>query len=131
MVGVSVAAPVGPMAILCLRRSMVFGRSVGLATGLGVASAHALYSALALVGVHGLLTATDRRTAMQTVGGLVLVGLGARMATVAAPVGREGLRPMSTRAAYASAIGLCLANPLTVVSLAGLFAGLKLADGGV
>ena len=130
LVGLSVAAPVGPMALLCLRRSIVLGGGIGLATGFGVASAHALYSALAVAGVHGVQTVlSDHAPVVHHVSGLVLVGLGARMVVRSRPNDRSDLRPLSAGAAYASAVALCLANPLTVVSLAGLLAGLRLASG--
>ena len=127
VVGLSVAAPVGPMAVLCIRRSLAFGRPVGLATGAGAASVHALYTALAILGVKGLVTRLDdHATAVHLVSGLVLVALGVRMAlrvSLRVTAERGG---MSKRTAYVSAVGLCLANPLTVVSLASLLAGLRL-----
>ncbi len=131
LVGLSVAAPVGPMALLCLRRSIRLGGGIGLATGFGVASAHALYSALAVAGVHGVQTAlSDHALVVQHVSGLLLIGLGVRMVVRSRPNDPSDLRPLSARAAYASAVALCLANPLTVVSLAGLLAGPHLTSGG-
>ncbi len=127
VVGLSVAAPVGPMAVLCIGRSLAFGRSVGLATGAGAASVHALYTALAIVGVKGLAARLDAHaTAVHLVSGLVLVALGVRMALRVSLRVTAERRGMSKRTAYVSAVGLCLANPLTVVSLASLLAGLRL-----
>ena len=125
VIGVSVAAPVGPMAVLCVRRSVLFGRAVGLATGLGVASAHALYSAVAMLGLGGVSDALAAHgPAVRAAGAVIVAGIGLRMACARPPVlTGEGGR-LTRRAAYGTAFGLCLANPLTVVSLAGLFAGL-------
>lgn len=107
VIGVSVAAPVGPMAILCLRRSMMFGRSVGLASGMGVASAHALYSALAIFGLHGLSTLLSERDAVvQAVTAAVVVGLGVRIACGAPSGDRAQLPQMTTGSPYASALGM-------------------------
>ncbi len=125
VIGVSIAAPIGPMAILCLRRCFIFGRSVGLATGMGVASAHLLYSAVAVVGLQSVSTLLNAHSGVvRAAGAAVMIGLGVRTAW-ASPSSEPGqlCRP-TTRAAYLSALGLCLANPLTVLSLAGLFAGL-------
>ncbi len=125
VIGVSIAAPIGPMAILCLRRSFIFGRTVGLATGMGVASAHLLYSVVAVIGLQSVSTLLNGHSGVvRAAGAAVMIGLGVRTAW-ASPSSEPGqsCRP-TTRAAYLSALGLCLANPLTVLSLAGLFAGL-------
>jgi len=47
VIGFSIAAPVGPIGVLCIRRSLAEGRLVGLATGLGAATADAIYGCLA------------------------------------------------------------------------------------
>ena len=121
VIGVSVAAPVGPMAILCLRRSVMFGRSVGMATGMGIASAHALYSAFAVVALQGVATMLGTHSvAVRAVSATVLVGLGVRMACTSGSRERGQVRQLSPKSAYASAFGLGLANPLTVLSLASL-----------
>lgn len=127
VIGMSVAAPVGPMAILCLRRSMLFGRSIGLASGMGVASAHAVYSALAIVGLLGLSTLLSEHDAVvQAASAILVVALGVRTAC-ASPSSEAGrLSRQTTGSAYASAFGLGLTNPLTILSLASLFAGLDL-----
>lgn len=125
VIGVSVAAPVGPMAILCLRRSIMFGRSVGFATGMGVASAHALYAAVAMVGLQAVSTLLgEHKSFVRLASAVVVTGLGVRIAC-ASPSSDHGDRPALTRrSAYASAVGLCMANPLTILSIASLFAGL-------
>ncbi len=127
LIGVSVAAPVGPMAILCLRRSVMFGRSVGLASGMGVASAHALYSALAIFGLQGLSMLVSEHTAVVRVASAVAVGaLGVRVACASPSTEQGQSRQLKPGSAYASAFGLGLTNPLTILSLASLFAGLDL-----
>ena len=79
VIGLTVAAPIGPMGILCIRRSVTFGRSLGLATGLGTASAHAIYGLVAFAGVRGLCAAViDHGSALRHVSGLLIVALGVR-----------------------------------------------------
>lgn len=123
IIGVSVAAPVGPMAILCLRRSIMFGRSVGMATGMGMASAHALYSAVAMAGLHSVSAIMGTHSVVvRAASAVIMVGLGIRLA-FASPSSEQGqLRQLSLGSAYASAFGLSLANPLMVLSLASLLA---------
>ena len=50
-IGFSIAAPVGPIGVLCIRRSLSEGRQVGLATGLGAATADAIYGCVAAFGL--------------------------------------------------------------------------------
>ena len=60
LLGFSVAAPVGPIGVLCIRRTLADGRWIGLATGLGAAAADGLYGALAALGLTAVGSATDR-----------------------------------------------------------------------
>ncbi|MGB8693525.1 MAG: LysE family transporter, partial [Steroidobacteraceae bacterium] len=53
-IGLAIAAPVGPIGLLCLRRSLEQGRAAGLATGLGAASADAIYGAIAAFGLTAI-----------------------------------------------------------------------------
>ncbi|WP_035987267.1 LysE/ArgO family amino acid transporter [Leptolyngbya sp. KIOST-1] len=125
--GLAIAAPVGPIGLLCIRRSLTQGQRMGLVTGLGAATADGLYGCIAgfgLTAVADLLTSHTR--AMQLVGGLFLCYLGlttlrANPATEAAQVDRRGLW-----GAYASTLVLTLTNPATILSFIAIFAGLGL-----
>jgi threonine/homoserine/homoserine lactone efflux protein len=55
--GFSVAAPVGPIGVLCIRRTLADGRTVGLACGLGAATADAFYGLVAGLGLTAVSTA--------------------------------------------------------------------------
>ena len=132
-VGLAIAAPVGPMGMLCIRRTLTGGPRAGLAIGLGIASGDAFYgliAALGLVGISQFMLAYDRP--LHLLAGLFLLYLGVRTllqkppADVAngennangklAQVGRAGaLR------AYASSLLLTLTNPQTVIMFAALF----------
>jgi len=123
--GLSIAAPVGPMGVLCLRRTLSEGRWNGLLTGLGVATADLCYGALAALGVTRVAQMlSDQAYWMRWGGGVFLLYLGfqtfrASPATVGAPATRAGLW-----GAYASALLLTLANPVTIFSFVGIFSGL-------
>lgn len=128
VIGVSVAAPIGPMAILCVRRSVMFGHSVGLATGMGMASAHALYSAIAMAGLQSVSAILGTHSvAVRVVSATIMVGLGIRMACASPTGGHRQLRRLTPGSAYASAFGLSLANPLMVLSLVSLLASSDLS----
>jgi threonine/homoserine/homoserine lactone efflux protein len=131
VLGFSIAAPVGPIGILCIRRTLAEGRAHGFSSGLGAATADALYGAIAGLGVASaaqLLVA--QQVWIRLVGGLFLLYLGVR--TVLARPAEKGapLRTGSLLAAYGSTFLLTLTNPLTILSFAAVFAGLGLADRG-
>lgn len=131
LVGFSIAAPVGPIGLLCIRRTLADGAAAGFASGLGAASADAVYGAIA---GFGLAAVTDWmmgwEAALRLAGGLVLLWLG--LATLRArPAERAAETPGAAglAGAYASTFALTLANPATIVSFLAVFGGLGLAGG--
>jgi threonine/homoserine/homoserine lactone efflux protein len=129
--GFAIAAPVGPIGLLCIQRTLAAGRAAGLATGLGAAAADAVYGLLAAAGL-GTLAAVllDGARWIALAGGLLLLLLAWRTArtppaTRAAPPGGRALG-----AAFASTFALTLANPATILSFLAAFAALGLAGGG-
>jgi threonine/homoserine/homoserine lactone efflux protein len=128
LIGFSIAAPVGPIGLICIRRSLTAGRLAGLVSGLGAATADALYgivAALGLTAVTNLLVAYQRP--LQFVGGLFLVYLGLAIMRSTPATTATSTPPTATlSAAYFSTLLLTLANPVTVLSFLGIFAGLGL-----
>jgi putative LysE/RhtB family amino acid efflux pump len=118
VIGLSVAAPPGPNAALCMNRTLAGGRQAGLGSGLGAASAHAVYAIAAVVGVGraSSILASGAGPA-RFGGGLVLVGLGLRLG-LAGPRPRPG----SPAGAYAVTFAVGLANPLTLLYFAAALA---------
>jgi len=131
VIGLSIAAPVGPIGLLCIRRTLAEGPAMGLATGLGAATADALYGAVAGFGLAAVSQALlGWQDALRLVGGAVLLWLGwatvrARPAERAAEATGRGLA-----GAYASTFVLTLANPATILSFLAVFSALGLAEGG-
>src|SRR5579859_7281140 len=140
-VGLAIAAPVGPMGMLCIRRTLTGGPRAGLAIGFGIATGDAVYgliAALGLVGISQFMLAYDRP--LHLLAGLFLLYLGVRTLLQKAPadaangngngngnsnsngngklaqVGRAGVLR-----AYASSLLLTLTNPQTVIMFAALF----------
>jgi threonine/homoserine/homoserine lactone efflux protein len=127
IVGFSLAAPVGPIGVLCIRRSVAEGRLVGLATGLGAATADASYGAIAAFGltaVSGFLVA--QKMWLGVFGGVFLCYLGVRAVTAALVPVAASARSSGLAAAYASTFLLTLTNPITILSFIPVFAGLGL-----
>ena len=131
-IGFSVAAPIGPMGLLCLRRTLANGFLTGLCSGLGVATADAAYGAVAAFG----LTAVGELLVgagfwPRLVGGLFLCYLGLRAARATPPSAAGSATVGGLAAAYVSTAALTLANPTTILSFAAIFAGLGATSGDV
>jgi threonine/homoserine/homoserine lactone efflux protein len=130
-IGFSIAAPVGPIGVLCIRRSLADGVLRGLASGLGAATADAAYGCVAAFGltaVSGFLI--RQQLALSLIGGVFLCYLGVRtfIAPPTADSGSQGSKGLLP--AYGSTALLTLANPATILSFAAVFAGLGLGRAG-
>jgi threonine/homoserine/homoserine lactone efflux protein len=126
-VGFSIAAPVGPIGVLCIRRTLSQGAASGFASGLGAATADAIYGGAAAFGLTSLTAfLVGQQLWLRVVGGAFLCYLGVKAFTTApaAQTGRVGEDRLAI--AYASTFVLTLTNPLTILSFAAVFAGLGL-----
>jgi threonine/homoserine/homoserine lactone efflux protein len=126
-IGFSIAAPVGPIGVLCIRRSLRDGMAAGFAAGLGAATADAAYGAVAgfgLTAVSGFLIA--HRFWIGLIGGAFLCYLGARAFLSRPASGAAPEKVGSLASAYASTLVLTLANPATILSFAVIFAAFGL-----
>jgi threonine/homoserine/homoserine lactone efflux protein len=127
VVGFSIAAPVGPIGVLCIRRSLAQGAAMGLATGLGAATADAMYGGVAAFGLTAVSSALIRLDFwLSLLGGLFLCWLGVTT-FIAAPAQESRAGGASSRlAAWSSTVGLTLSNPTTILSFVAIFAGFGL-----
>ena len=122
-IGLAVAAPVGPMSLLCIHRTLDHGRPAGLIFGAGIAAADLTYAAVAAFGITAVSSWLLAGTFwIKLIGSLLLIGLGIRIA-LSKPA-REPRKSVagSGLQAFATAYGLTLANPPTILFFAGLFA---------
>jgi threonine/homoserine/homoserine lactone efflux protein len=127
--GLAIAAPVGPIGLLCIRRSLTQGQWIGLATGLGAATADGLYGTVAgfgLTAVSALLVA--QAVWLRLIGGLFLCYLGIKAILSKPPEAGTELSPQSLWTAYGSTFLLTLTNPATILSFIAIFAGLGIVD---
>jgi len=129
VIGFSIAAPVGPIGVLCIRRSLAEGRLVGLATGLGAATADAIYGCIAGFGLTAISTfLMNQRVWLGLFGGLFLCYLGAR--TLMSKPSDEAADPgkSNSSSAYLTTLFLTLTNPMTILSFVAVFAGFGLGS---
>lgn len=131
IIGFSIAAPVGPIGVLCIRRTLAEGRLAGFLSGMGAASADMFYGAVAAFGltaVQDLLVGQSNW--LRIVGGIFLLYLGVKTflskpSEKAAESRRGGLF-----GAYITTFFLTITNPLTILSFIAIFAGLRLGEMG-
>lgn len=125
VIGFSIAAPVGPIGVLCIRRTLAEGRAYGLVSGLGAATADAVYGTIAALGltiISSLLV--NQQMWLRLIGGGYLCYLGYKTFR-AKPADRSvEAEGRGLIGAYASTLFLTLTNPMTILSFAAIFAGL-------
>lgn len=133
LIGLSVAAPIGPMSMLTMRRTIDRGLAAGMVSGLGIALADATYGATAAFGLTSLSDVLiDHQRFIRVVGGLALLYIGARIL-------RSARTPATSRPETMESAGLgriigtmyllTLSNPTTILSFAAIFGGLGVALG--
>jgi threonine/homoserine/homoserine lactone efflux protein len=125
--GFLLAATVGPMWVLCFRRTLAHGALAGFVSGMGIAVADGLYGAVAAFGltaISGFLL--QHSSWIGLAGGAFLVYLGVKI-LISNPTINGNEEPMvSHPKAFVSTLGLTLANPPTILAFAAIFAGLGL-----
>ena len=152
MVGFLVAAPVGPVAIMCIHRTIAHGRIAGYVCGLGATLADTVFGAIAALGL-GFIAAEliANQFWFRIGGGILLVGLGLRLAFskhltrgaeaqereeerdgqgdgAAALPSSQGLDDHIGN--FASSFVVMITNPITLVSFAAIFAAIDIGVGG-
>ena len=123
VVGFLLAAPVGPIAVLCVQRTLSQGRLTGLLSGFGAAAADAIYGCVAAFGlslISRLLV--EHRNWIQVVGGAFLCIVGVRTFFTKAVERKKAPKWPGLVGAFFSALFLTLTNPMTFFAFAAIFA---------
>jgi len=134
LIGFTAAATLGPIAILCIQRTLKYGWRIGVASGFGVALADATYG---LVGALGLKALTDFLVSGQRLlgvtGGLVLVIIGIRSfrssGIASLDASAPDKKPPTALGAVVSILLLTLSNPVTIMFFSAVYAGLTVGGG--
>ena len=141
LIGLSIAAPVGPIGVLCIQRSLAEGWYSGLLTGLGAATADGVYGLIGALGSGALIAMLiGQRQWIGAVGGAFLVLLGLRTiarsldrapAAPVRPAASAGRRPHRAGAwqTFAGTFALTLSNPMTILAFVAIFASLGAGAG--
>jgi threonine/homoserine/homoserine lactone efflux protein len=129
VIGFSIAAPVGPIGVLCIRRTLVEGRLHGLVSGLGAATADAIYGGIAGFGltfISELLV--QQQLWLRFFGGVCLCFLGVKTLLAKPSEKSPSEKRTGLLGAYGSTFFLTLTNPVTILSFAAIFAGIGLGS---
>lgn len=135
LIGLSIAAPVGPIGVLCIRRTLAEGRAAGFASGLGAATADGFYGAVAGFGLTLVsVFLQGQEFWLRLIGGAFLGCLGVRT-LLARPAGEAAAPDSNSRprlkllAAYLSTLFLTITNPATILSFIAVFGVLRVGMG--
>ncbi|MFZ6873827.1 LysE/ArgO family amino acid transporter [Undibacterium sp. Di27W] len=126
LIGLSIAAPVGPIGLLCIQRTLAQGMRTGFVSGMGAACADAVYGAL---GAFGMVAVTDYFVSLSTplaIGGALFLGwMGVKLLLASSDAGKAAsVTGQSTGKAFFSVFALTLANPMTIISFIAVFASI-------
>jgi len=129
IIGISIAAPVGPIGVLCIRRTLSHGKLAGFLSGLGAASADMLYGAIAAFGLTVITNLlVENAFWLQVIGGMFLLYLGIKTFIEKPAVHVSGPAQGGYFSMYLSTFFLTITNPITILSFAAIFAGTLLGE---
>lgn len=123
IIGFLLAAPVGPVGVLCAQRSLTHGRIAGLISGLGAATADTFFG---LVAAFGLSVISDfimeHQDWVRCVGGAALIGLSIKLVVSAPARAAQSNGTTDHLGNFFSTFALTITNPITIMSFAFVFA---------
>ncbi|RUQ75670.1 lysine transporter LysE [Azospirillum doebereinerae] len=131
VLGFAIAAPVGPIGLLCIRRTLRYGPLMGFFTGFGAAIADTIYGAIAAFGVSTALAfLRGHETAFQLVGGIFLLVVAVRTFRQQPEAEeREAASAPDSKSwigGFMTGLSLTLTNPATIMAFIAIFAGFGL-----
>jgi threonine/homoserine/homoserine lactone efflux protein len=130
VLGFSIAAPVGPIGILCIRKTLQFGRLSGFFSGLGAALADMIYGSIAAFGLTIISNALlASQFWLKMIGGIFLVYLGIKtFFSKSMKQEDKKLTRQTLLKDFITTFFLTLTNPMTIIAFLGIFAGLGLSN---
>ena len=119
IIGFSIAAPVGPIGVLCIRRTLAEGRLHGLVSGLGAATADAFYGCIAAFGLAFISDfLVQQQMWLRVMGGAFLLFLGIRTILAKPKEKPQDGKKLGLAGSYGSTFLLTLTNTVTIISIA-------------
>jgi threonine/homoserine/homoserine lactone efflux protein len=129
IIGFALALPIGPIGILCIRKTFAEGHISGLVVGFGAATADAFYGFIAAFGLTVISdTLMNQQMWLRLIGGAFLCYLGVKTYLAKPPDSANGTNGKGLVSSYVSTFLLTLTNPLTIIAFLGVFAGFGLRN---
>lgn len=129
ILGFSIAAPVGPIGVLCIRRTLEFGRFSGLFSGLGAAFADAIYAVIAAFGLTFIANfLLEGQFWLRLIGGAFLLYLGWKTFIAEPRAQSKNITHTTLLNDFISTFFLTITNPMTILSFLAVFAGIGLSN---
>ena len=127
--GLAMAIPMGPVGVLCLRRTLVQGRWAGMLPGLGAAAADGLYSLIAVLGISSISGwLIEAESWLRPAGGLFLLVLGGHALLTRRPHEKQVEEKPAWLGGLSMGFALTISNPLMLVGISAVFVAIGLAD---
>jgi len=124
IIGLTLAVPVGPIALLCIQRAATDGRLHGIVSGIGVATADSFYAGVTFFGltaISGLILA--HQFSLRLAAGIVLIAVGIRVFfIIPAPLNEKTVQETFLKD-YLSTFAIAIANPLTLIFFVAILPG--------
>ncbi|MGE7854726.1 MULTISPECIES: LysE family translocator [Bacillus] len=129
IIGISIAAPVGPIGVLCIRRTLEYGKFIGFISGLGAATADGLYGMIAGLGLTVVTNfLVEQQGWIHFIGGVFLLYLGLKIFISKPSKTSAKANGNTVFGAYASTFFLTITNPVTILSFLAIFSGLGISN---
>ncbi len=125
IIGFSIAMAIGPIALLCISKTIERGRFSGLSIGLGAATADGIYGLITGFGLTFITSfLTEHNLWIRLIGGILLLYLGARI-FLSKPVSKKAhIKESGLLLSYFTTLFLTLTSPMTILIFMAIFAGL-------
>ncbi len=128
LLGLAIAAPVGPIGLLCIRRTLEYGPGVGFATGMGAAVADTIFGAIAAFGMTAVVAfLTGHEALFRIFGGVFLLGVAYKTYYARPALPKTGGLTRDWLSGFTVGLTLTLTNPITILACLALFAGVGLS----
>lgn len=129
IIGFALALPIGPIGILCIRKTAAEGHLSGMVVGFGAATADAVYGFIAAFGLTVISDAlVTRQMWLRLIGGVFLIYLGVKTFLAKPVENSRGTNGKGLLGSYVSTFFLTLTNPLSIIAFLGVFAGFGLRN---
>jgi threonine/homoserine/homoserine lactone efflux protein len=130
ILGLTLAVPVGPIALLCIRRTVAEGRLHGITSGLGVAAGDSFYAAVAFLGITAISSfIISQQLFFRLLASVVLVAVGIRIWQSQPLEIQERDEEETYLKDFLSVLAITLSNPMTIIFFITVLPGLSIVPG--